>query len=285
MSAKRIEMNKPGFRLRSKPFDKYAKSGAYHWVMGNRDRLYMEHVAYIKNLFASAAEEYPLDAVLDVGCGDGFIAKNLADLGLDVLGIDTDEHGLRAAREQFGRIRTKGKVRFEQLDFLDVKESPGSILASDVLEHLYEPNRFVEHLCLLRPTVAVISTPLSRTDGKLWDPDHHVAEYSEAEFIDLFRDSLKEYGITYTVRPHYHAYKTQYLILERRDEAVKSLLRSMKLFKRESVEKNRGCPESLVELSDADIDEIGSVVAKMYRLEVIHEEVMPKGDPPGHDHS
>jgi len=37
---------------------------------------------------------------LDVGCGEGFVARTLAARGLEVTGIDTDEESLKRAREQ-----------------------------------------------------------------------------------------------------------------------------------------------------------------------------------------
>ena len=264
------EMNQ--FKSRSqKPFDKYEKMGTYHWVAGEQNPLYMEHVAYIKSIFASAADMYPHNTVLDVGCGDGFITKHLADLGLDVLAIDTNENGLRLARKQFGPIETRGTARFENRDFFDLKEAPGFILASDVVEHLYRPDEFVNHLRALNPVVTVISTPLSRPDGKLWDPAYHVMEYGKDAFINLFRGLIKDYGITYTVRPEDHECKTQYLILERREEALNSLLKSMRLFRREFVKRN-GCQlETLVALSDVDIKQISSSLVRMFNPEVMEE--------------
>ena len=41
----------------------------------------------------------PGERILDLGCGDGALTKNIAEAGADVLGVDASEHLIRAMRE------------------------------------------------------------------------------------------------------------------------------------------------------------------------------------------
>ena len=50
--------------------------------------------------------------VLELGCGEGFEARSLAELGCDVVGIDCSPHAINTARQFNGHLG----VRFECFD-------------------------------------------------------------------------------------------------------------------------------------------------------------------------
>jgi 2-polyprenyl-3-methyl-5-hydroxy-6-metoxy-1,4-benzoquinol methylase len=90
-------------------------------------------------------------AILDAGCGNGWLAKELADSGFEVCGIDLEESGVAQAQ------RLDTPCRFEVASvYDDYQELFGrrfdAIVSLEVIEHLYDPRRFVKQVFAgLRP--------------------------------------------------------------------------------------------------------------------------------------
>jgi SAM-dependent methyltransferase len=80
--------------------------------------------------------------ILDVGCGNGWLAGALSDRGYEVIGIDMSDSGIRIAR------RSHPGVRFEVLPANDgildaLQVAPFDIIVStEVVEHLYAPRSY-----------------------------------------------------------------------------------------------------------------------------------------------
>jgi len=99
--------------------------------------------------------------VLDVGCCYGHITQAIADLGHDVVGIDLEPTYIDRAKTLYPRLR------FELLsatESLDVVTPPGGfdvIVATEVIEHLVAPQRFLRnmHAALKPGGVILVSTP------------------------------------------------------------------------------------------------------------------------------
>ena len=85
-----------------------------------------------------------VQTICDLGCGNGFMAGELAKLGYDVTGVDLSKSGLQIAR------RTHPSLEFVEgaIDAnLTEKLGDGSfdlVLSSDVIEHLYRPADLLE---------------------------------------------------------------------------------------------------------------------------------------------
>jgi len=81
--------------------------------------------------------------VLDVGCGNGFLAGKFRDRGCKVVGIDLGDSGIAVAK------RTYPDIRFELVGADDhllknLGEVPFDLVVStEVVEHLYDPRAFV----------------------------------------------------------------------------------------------------------------------------------------------
>lgn len=101
----------------------------------------------------------PRGRILDLGCGNGAFAIELAKLSYEVVGIDPSESGIAQAKQ------SQTSVRFEVASaYDDLSGTYGQfdgIVSLEVVEHLYSPTVFAKNLSLLlKPgAFAFISTP------------------------------------------------------------------------------------------------------------------------------
>lgn len=91
-------------------------------------------------------------AVLDVGCGAGFLSNHLAGLGHRVTGLDASRESLEVA----ARHDATGTVRYDHGDALALPYADGAfdvVCAMDFLEHVEDPGRVIaEAARVLAPT-------------------------------------------------------------------------------------------------------------------------------------
>jgi 2-polyprenyl-3-methyl-5-hydroxy-6-metoxy-1,4-benzoquinol methylase len=99
--------------------------------------------AYVLPCVLSICRDLPPSRILDVGCGNGSVALELAKRGHSVVGIDLAESGVRVARESCPQ------GRFELLPadkniLKNLGEEPFDLVYSgEVVEHLYDPRSFM----------------------------------------------------------------------------------------------------------------------------------------------
>jgi 2-polyprenyl-6-hydroxyphenyl methylase/3-demethylubiquinone-9 3-methyltransferase len=105
----------------------------------------------------------PSRAVLDLGCGGGFLANYLAARGHRVTGLDTSPEALAIAQRHDGsRSATYLAGDARALPFPDA--SFDAVCAMDLLEHVTEPERVVaEAARVLRPGGAFFFHTFNRT--------------------------------------------------------------------------------------------------------------------------
>ncbi|MES2278830.1 MAG: class I SAM-dependent methyltransferase [Bacteroidota bacterium] len=99
--------------------------------------------------------------ILDLGCGNGYLVNYLLTQGFNVYGTDASEKGIAIARET-------NAGRFFVQDLSTGQLPPGlqhlkfdTIISTEVIEHLYNPQLFV-NFCkdsLVTPGEIIISTP------------------------------------------------------------------------------------------------------------------------------
>lgn len=80
--------------------------------------------------------------ILDIGCGNGWVAKALLSAGYDVWGVDAAETGIQLANQHSpGRFFVldvqSGKLPAELAD-----KKFKTIISTEVIEHLYDPREF-----------------------------------------------------------------------------------------------------------------------------------------------
>jgi 2-polyprenyl-3-methyl-5-hydroxy-6-metoxy-1,4-benzoquinol methylase len=97
--------------------------------------------------------------LFDLGCGNGHVASCLERAGYTITGIDASSEGIEIARKAYPQIRLEMGSVYE-----DLAKRFGlfdAVVSLEVVEHLYDPRRFVKTAYdLLSPGgVVVISTP------------------------------------------------------------------------------------------------------------------------------
>ena len=154
----------------------------------------VEHPGYRHdNSNASCAHEYLLPRLrqciadisqgrslkfLDLGCGNGYVASRIAELGHSVTGVDVSTDGIETARASFPGISYHlGSVYDDDL-ISKIGGPVDCVVSLEVVEHLFFPKRLFEqsYKILVNDGALIVSTPyhgylknlaLSLTNG--WD--------------------------------------------------------------------------------------------------------------------
>jgi SAM-dependent methyltransferase len=157
-----------------------------------KHRLIGYHVFFTDNVNAT-------DTVLDIGCGNGALAFDVAKKAKSVTGIDIETKSIEKAKRKHGA----GNIRFIAGDATkDLStETFDVIILSNVLEHIEDSVGFMKSLKGLAHTY-LIRVPMFDRDwvpvlkkemGIEWRLDlTHYREYTEA----LFREEMKDAGYT-----------------------------------------------------------------------------------------
>ena len=136
----------------------------------------------------------PGKALLDVGCGGGFLAEAFAKDGYHVTGIDPAEALIDAAKEHADRVGLSIDYRIgrgERLPFLDAAFDV--VACCDVLEHVDAPPEAIREAArVLRPGGVFLFDTINRTwKSKLllklyedWTPANH--DWSNAHVFEKF---------------------------------------------------------------------------------------------------
>ncbi len=148
------------------------------------------------------------DTVLDIGCGIGMLAYDLAKKASWVYAIDKDEKRIHHARNRYWRKNIVYLCE-DALSFTPGKTNFDVIVLSNVLEHLLNRSEFLERLSTIAPKI-LIRVPMIdrgwlplymtelRMDYRL-DSDHKT-EYTYCSF----KEEVETAGLKIA------AYKIQY---------------------------------------------------------------------------
>lgn len=100
-------------------------------------------------------------SVCDLGCGNGYMAGRLAELGYTVTGVDASESGIAIARANFLQSTFVHATIDSSLRDRTGLESFDLVVSSDVIEHLYRPADLIEAAAsLVKPNGRIlIGTP------------------------------------------------------------------------------------------------------------------------------
>lgn len=142
--------------------------------------------------------------ILDLGCGNGHLVSYLVKQGYDAYGTDASENGIAIAKKEYpGRFflqdlsTDKLPVELQKLKF-------DTIVSTEVIEHLYNPDGFIEFCknVLQKHDELIISTPYHGYWKNLllaildkWDSHHdptwhggHIKFWSKKTLTKLLAD-------------------------------------------------------------------------------------------------
>ena len=134
---------------------------------------YAEHAHFVPSLGQPVLEllnPQPGEAILDLGCGDGILSEKIAALGADVVGVDSSQEMIDAARHRGLNARLMDATRlafdhefdavFSNAMLHWIKNDPDAMIAG-VRRALKPGGRFVGecggHGCVAAITVALMS--------------------------------------------------------------------------------------------------------------------------------
>ena len=105
--------------------------------------------------------------ILEIGCGYGYLTYAIKKRGMDILGIDISGEAIKYAQTHFGDFYLKS-----DLESLDCKEEKFDlIIATELIEHLPHPNRFLTKCKELLDEKGLI---LLTTPSKEYYPSNHI---------------------------------------------------------------------------------------------------------------
>jgi cyclopropane-fatty-acyl-phospholipid synthase len=108
--------------------------------------------------------------VLDIGCGWGGMALELAgSYGVEVLGITLSEEQLALARERAKSAGLEDRVRFELIDYRDLRGQFDRIVSVGMFEHVGVPN-YRTYFSSIRDLLAQDGVALVHTIGRRSPP-------------------------------------------------------------------------------------------------------------------
>lgn len=141
------------------------------------------------------------DRVIDIGCGIGAVAYDVAKTAARVVGVDFNENNIQTARERYQHPRLEFRVG-DALEALP-NEKFSVVILSNVLEHLPGRPAFLRRVHeTLRPSRILIRVPVFERDWRVplkkelgveWrlDPTHET-EYT----LETFVEEMKEADLT-----------------------------------------------------------------------------------------
>ena len=124
---------------RAKSFE---PSRMYGWKDAERQS---HHDYLLPSILTLMPKKSPLN-ILDAGCGNGYIAGQLSSMGHSVRAIDASEDGIILAREKWPAVRFEVISIYDDLMQLMPAGGWDLVVSSEVIEHLFYPQQFLENM-------------------------------------------------------------------------------------------------------------------------------------------
>jgi 2-polyprenyl-3-methyl-5-hydroxy-6-metoxy-1,4-benzoquinol methylase len=139
---------------------------------------------YQRNVYEYAARLAKLRGyrnIVDIGCGSGFkLVKHFSDV--NTIGLDIPKT-IEYCRQKYPHRR------WREINTEDIIAGSDLVISADVIEHVPNPDDFMQYIKALHPKAIVISTPardlLQLSTEELMGPPrniHHAREWSSREF-------------------------------------------------------------------------------------------------------
>ena len=103
------------------------------------------HHAYVPEKLIKLLDKKTNKSIIDFGCGNGFITRQILRNGFNDFGVDESASGIEIANKEFpGRFYLQDISKSPLPDELGDKIFD-TVIASEVIEHLYAPNKFLNY--------------------------------------------------------------------------------------------------------------------------------------------
>jgi 2-polyprenyl-3-methyl-5-hydroxy-6-metoxy-1,4-benzoquinol methylase len=115
-------------------------------------------------LYPSIKSFLPADKtsrILEIGCGNGYLAAELAMMGHTVVGTDVSSDGIEIAKTKYPYPNIHFETRSVYDGLNDLMTDVDVVVSSEVIEHLYSPKTLIDQaFSVLRPGgMLIITTP------------------------------------------------------------------------------------------------------------------------------
>ncbi len=166
----------------------------YHHLLKKGELRGIEYFSYL-DIIIRLLKEYNPEKILDVGCGDGRVAKELNKHFKNIVGVDYSRRAISFAK------RFSPNVPFGVIDFTKeinkYKSKFGAVVCVEVLEHI-QPQKlgmFVDNISktLKKEGVVIVTTPT--TNLKLQQKHHQ--HFNEKKLDYLFSKSFIKKKVIY----------------------------------------------------------------------------------------
>lgn len=153
-------------------YDKYEKYGAYHykWYDDPNWAWYKECVDRIVRFCDRPT--------IDVGGGDGLVAKKLIENGVDTIVLENDPHAIA--------ILKNSGVWHQNVDLDSVRpysHNMDYICSLNVIEHLKSPQSHIDLVRQAREGAIIITDKATEHKGR-----YHEHEYTLPELMEVFKE-------------------------------------------------------------------------------------------------
>lgn len=138
--------------------------------------------SYLNPKVIEMVAAYKPKRILDIGCGNGLLAKQLKLAGYDVVGVEYDQTGVDVARATYPDIPFyRFGVQDDPTELLAQEAPFDMIVSTEVVEHLFAPHLLVTYSAavLVDKGIILLSTPyhgywknLLITILNKWDSHH-----------------------------------------------------------------------------------------------------------------
>lgn len=173
--------------------------------------------------YAFAAEHVRAGRLLDMACGVGYGTRILTDgsqANVTALGVDISEAAIDYAKENYGNEKTRYQVA-DATEFTD-PEGFDTIVSLETIEHLPQPDEFVERLVRLLQPGGVVIGSVPTTPSVDANP-YHCNDFTERSFRRMFeRHGLREVACLRQVQPF-----NPFPLLSRKERRTKDLRTSL----------------------------------------------------------
>lgn len=106
-------------------------------------------------------------SALDIGCGSGLLSLKLAQLGMDVTGIDFSSEMINMAAQVCAGKDIKGKLDFTCVNLMDFNSQRkfDAVIALGFFDYIKEPQAYLDKMISLAVKEIIISFPAA---GDIW---------------------------------------------------------------------------------------------------------------------